>query len=298
MSILATASNEPVTGKKQLVEYFAHAAKPKEKWLIGCEHEKFPFRLSTLKPVSYEEPNGLRDLYQGMEAFGWAPVMEGENIIGLSRAKAAISFEPGGQVELAGSPFANLHDIAAETDQHFVEICEIGDRLGIGFLGIGFHPTAKREDISWVPKQRYKIMRGYMPKVGTRGLDMMLRTCTVQVNLDFSSEADMVKKFRTSLALQPIATALSSPPRHFSKASRAACKAAACMSGSIPIRIAPARRNSCMKAALVSSAIPITRSMCRCISFIAPANISIAPAKASAISCRASCPPFPVKSRR
>src|ERR1700743_2829574 len=116
MSILASASNEPVTDKKQLVDYFAKAGRPKSQWLIGCEHEKFPFRLGTNKPVSYEEKNGLRELYQGMEAYGWQPVMEGENIIGLSRAKAAISFEPGGQVELAGSPLPDLHQVAAETD--------------------------------------------------------------------------------------------------------------------------------------------------------------------------------------
>src|ERR1700733_1802024 len=127
MSILASDSNEPITDRRQLVEFFAHAAMPKTGWLIGCEHEKVPFRPATCKPVSYAEPNGLRELYLGMEKFGWEPVMEGENIIGLSRAKAAISFEPGGQVELAGSPLSNLHEIAAETDQHFVEICEIGD---------------------------------------------------------------------------------------------------------------------------------------------------------------------------
>jgi glutamate--cysteine ligase len=208
MSILASASNEPITDRRQLVEYFAQAVKPKARWLIGCEHEKFPFRPVTQKPVSYDEPNGLRDLYRAMESYGWAPILEDGNIIGLTRGKAAISFEPGGQVELAGSPFGNLHEIAAETDQHLVEVNEIGERLGIGFLGIGFHPAARREDISWVPKQRYAIMRKYMPKKGTRGLDMMLRTCTVQVNLDFSDEADMVKKYRVSLALQPLATAL------------------------------------------------------------------------------------------
>src|ERR1700735_5550280 len=119
MSILANASNEPVTGRNQLVEYFAKASRPKSEWLIGCEHEKFPFRLSTLKPVSYGEPNGLRDLYNGMQQFGWHPLMEGENVIGLTRGKAAISFEPGGQVELAGAPLSNLHKMSAETNEHF-----------------------------------------------------------------------------------------------------------------------------------------------------------------------------------
>ncbi|MGE3623034.1 MAG: glutamate--cysteine ligase [Bdellovibrionales bacterium] len=208
MSVLVNESDQPVSGRAQLVDYFARAGRPKGEWLIGCEHEKFPFRLSTLSPVSYEEKNGLRDFLQGMREFGWAPVMEGDTIIGLSRGKAAISFEPGGQVELSGAPFRDLHAVAAETDQHLVEASEIGERLGIGFLGMGFHPTAARDAVPWVPKQRYRIMREYMSKVGRFGHDMMLRTCTVQVNLDFGDEADMIKKMRVGLALQPVATAL------------------------------------------------------------------------------------------
>ncbi len=208
MSILAQETSERITDKRQLIAYFSSAEKPKAKWLIGCEHEKFPFRPSTLKPVNYDEPQGLRDLYTQMQRFGWQPIMENENIIGLTRNRAAISFEPGGQVELSGAPLANLHELSAEIDQHLEEICQIGNELNIGFLGMGFHPTARREDIAWVPKGRYKIMREYMPKRGTLGLDMMLRTCTTQVNLDFSDEADMIKKFRVGLALQPIATAL------------------------------------------------------------------------------------------
>jgi len=208
LSILIKESDEPVTDQRQLVEYFAHAAKPKDEWLIGCEHEKFPFRLSTLKPVGYGEPQGMRDLLLGLKQFGWQPVMEGENIIGLSRDRAAISFEPGEQLELAGSPLKNLHEVDAETAQHLSEAGRLAEQLGIGFLGMGFHPTATRDDISWVPKQRYKIMREYMPKRGSLGLDMMLRTCTVQVNLDYADENDMAKKLRVGLALQPVATAL------------------------------------------------------------------------------------------
>lgn len=208
MSVLLSGSNAPITSRKQLVEYFAHAPKPKDKWLIGVEHEKFPYRLSTLKPVSYEEPNGTRAFMEGMQQFGWAPIMEGENIIGLTRGKAAISFEPGGQIELGGAPFSTLHENAEELKQHIQEANAVAEKLGIGFLGMGFHPTAKREEIPWVPKGRYKIMRDYMPKRGGHGLDMMLRTCTVQVNLDFTDEADMVKKVRVSLALQPVITAL------------------------------------------------------------------------------------------
>ncbi|MFY9288017.1 MAG: glutamate--cysteine ligase [Alphaproteobacteria bacterium] len=208
MSVLLHESDEPLTERRQLVEYFTKAAKPKAEWLVGCEHEKFPYRLSTLKPVSYEEPNGLRDFLTAMKDFGWAPTMEGSHIIGLTRGQTAISFEPGGQVELAGAPLTTLHETSAEIDQHLSEVNEIGQAMDIGFLGIGFHPTATREDISWVPKARYAIMREYMKKRGKLGHDMMLRTSTVQVNLDFSDEADMIKKYRVSLALQPIATAL------------------------------------------------------------------------------------------
>ena len=208
MSVLLSDSTDPITGRAQLVEYFAHAGKPNAEWRIGCEHEKFAYRLATLKSVSYDEPNGLRDFLVRMGDFGWKPVMEGDHIIGLSRGAAAISMEPGGQIELAGAPLKTLHETSSENDQHLSEVNEIGEAMDIGFLGMGFHPTARREDIAWVPKERYRIMRGYMPKRGKLGHDMMLRTCTVQVNLDFADEADMVKKFRTSLALQPIATAL------------------------------------------------------------------------------------------
>ena len=208
MSVLLSASGEPITDKRQLVEYFARGMRPKAEWLIGVEHEKFPYHLATLKPVSYDEPNGIRALLLAMEGYGWKPVMGDTTIIGLTRGRAAISLEPGGQVELAGAPLNNLHEVAAEVDEHLVEACEIADKLGIGFLGMGFHPSATRDEIPWMPKQRYRIMRNYMPKKGTLGLDMMLRTCTVQANLDYASESDAVKKMRVALALQPIATAL------------------------------------------------------------------------------------------
>ncbi len=208
MSILANQSLTPIESRQQLVDYFANAAKPKQDWLIGCEYEKFPYRFNTLKPVSYDEPDGLRDFLLAMKDFGWQPIMEDDNIIGLTRGASAITFEPGGQVELAGAPLATLHEIAAEHDQHLIEINEIGERLHIGFLGMGFHPTARREDLPLVPKERYRIQYKHMPEYGTMGHDMMLRTCTVQVNLDYANEADMVKKFRVGLALQPIATLL------------------------------------------------------------------------------------------
>ena len=208
MSILAPDSGDTLTSRDQLIAYFTAAEKPKSAWRIGCEHEKFAFRLATQKPVTYDEPNGLRDLLIGMQDFGWQPTMEGDNVIGLTRGQTAITFEPGGQIELAGAPMANLHETAAENDQHLTEICEVGERLGIGFLGMGFHPTATRADIPVVPKERYAIQQEQMPKRGTMALDMMLRTCTVQVNLDYADEADMIEKYRVSLALQPVATAL------------------------------------------------------------------------------------------
>ena len=208
MSLFVTTSDDVITSRDQLISYFAAGEKPKSNWLIGCEHEKFPFRLGTLAPVTYDELNGLHDFMKAMQDFGWKSILDNGNIIGLTRGKAAITFEPAGQVELSGAPLRTLHEVSSEIDQHLSEVCEVGERLGIGFLGLGFHPTAKREELSWIPKSRYKIMREYMPKVGSMGLDMMLRSCSVQVNLDYASEADMVKKFRVALALQPIATAL------------------------------------------------------------------------------------------
>ena len=208
MSVLANSPSTLVTHRNQLVEYFSSAEKPKSEWLIGNEHEMFAYRLSTLQPVSYDELGGLKSFLQAMREFGWQPVMEGDNMIGLTRGRSNVSFEPGGQVELAAAPHATLHEVAAEIDQFLLEACSIADICGIGFLGMGFHPTMRRDDVPWVPKNRYSIMRAYMPKRGTMGLDMMGRTCTVQVNLDFASEQDMVSKFRTALALQPIATAI------------------------------------------------------------------------------------------
>lgn len=193
---------------EDLVAWFAAGAKPKTDWRIGAEHEKFPFYLADHSPVPYDGPAGIHALLQGLMRFGWTGVYEGDTLIGLERAGANVSLEPGGQFELSGAPLQDLHEICAETGGHLTEVKAVADELGLGFLGFGFTPTWTREQIPVMPKGRYKIMRAYMPKVGNLGLDMMFRTCTVQVNLDFGSEADMVKKFRTSLALQPIATAL------------------------------------------------------------------------------------------
>lgn len=191
-----------------LVAWFANGSKAMADWRIGAEHEKFPFYRSDNSPVPYDGPNGIHALLTGLMRFGWAGVFEGETLIGLERNGANVSLEPGGQFELSGAPLRDLHEICDETGGHLSEVKAVADELGLGFLGLGFTPTWTRDQIPVMPKGRYKIMRNYMPKVGGMGLDMMFRTCTVQVNLDFGSEADMVKKFRTSLALQPVATAL------------------------------------------------------------------------------------------
>jgi glutamate--cysteine ligase len=192
---------------EDLVRWFEAGSKPKSAWRVGAEHEKFVFRLGSHDPVPYE-PQGIKALLEGLTRFGWEPVYEGDNIIALSRGMASVSLEPGGQFELSGAPLETVHEICEETGGHLQEVKVVADELGLGFLGLGYTPVWRREDVPVMPKGRYKIMRAYMPKVGGQGLDMMFRTCTVQANLDFGSEADMVAKFRTSLALQPIATAL------------------------------------------------------------------------------------------
>ena len=200
-----------ITGKAQLVATISKGEKPREDWRIGTEHEKFPFLTDTLEPVPYDGPRSIRALLEGLrDRFNWTPVLEGENIIALADPKGlgSISLEPGGQFELSGAPLKTLHETCEEVHQHLAEVREIGDRLGIAFLGLGASPVWTRAETPVMPKGRYKIMARYMDKTGTLGRDMMFRTSTVQVNLDFSSEADMVKKLRVSLALQPVATAL------------------------------------------------------------------------------------------
>jgi glutamate--cysteine ligase len=208
MSVASNAGNEVVSDKRQLVAYLERGCKPAADWRIGTEHEKFLFRRKSHAPVPYEGTDGVRALLEGLTRFGWDRVQEGETQIGLSKGLANVSLEPGGQFELSGAPLDSLHDTAAETAAHLAEVAEIGGPLGIGALGMGFHPTLTREAAHWMPKGRYAIMRAYMPKRGGEGHDMMLRTCTIQANLDFESEACMAKKFRLSLAVQPIATAL------------------------------------------------------------------------------------------
>ena len=193
---------------EDLVAWIAKGEKPADQWKVGAEHEKFVFRLGSHETVPYDGPAGIKALLEGLMRFGWSGVYEGETIIGLERGKANVSLEPGGQFELSGAPLETMHDICAETGEHLNEVKAVADELGLGFLGLGFTPIWRRDQVPVMPKGRYKIMREYMPKVGTMGLDMMFRTCTVQANLDFASEADMIAKFRVSLALQPIGTAL------------------------------------------------------------------------------------------
>ncbi len=200
-----------IESKDQLIAYFTDGFKPKREWRIGTEHEKFPFLKDSLRPVPYEGTSSIRALLEGLrDRFGWQGVYEGEYIIALSdpNSLANISLEPGGQFELSGAPLNTVGETCKEISEHLKQVREIGDALGIGFLGLGASPVWTRAETPVMPKGRYKIMAPYMDKVGTMGRDMMFRTCTVQVNLDFADEADMVKKLRTSIALQPLATAL------------------------------------------------------------------------------------------
>ncbi len=208
-----TSESPLIESRDDLISVFSEGEKPREHWLIGTEHEKFVYRTADHRAPSYDEPGGIRDLLLGLTEYGWSPVEEvgpdgGNNIIALAGADGTISLEPAGQLELSGAALGDLHQTCAEAGRHLEQVKAIGDRLGLGFLGLGMWPDKRRDELSVMPKGRYRIMLDHMPRVGNLGLDMMLRTCTIQVNLDYGSEADMVKKFRVGLALQPVATAL------------------------------------------------------------------------------------------
>lgn len=202
---------QPIQSRHELIEWFAAGEKPPMQWRIGTEHEKFAFRISDLGPVAYHGEGGIRHVLEELiRRFAWEPILEDGNIIGLrrSRSDAVISLEPGGQLELSGAPLSSLHETRAELLKHFDEVRSVSRDLGLGFTGLGHAPTWRLDETPSMPKGRYAIMKRYMPTVGRLGLDMMYRTATVQVNLDFSSEADMVKKLRVAMALQPVVSAL------------------------------------------------------------------------------------------
>ncbi|MFL0585131.1 glutamate--cysteine ligase [Sphingomonas olei] len=202
-------SNSPlIESRDQLIASFAKGEKTKDRWRIGTEHEKFVYSRADHHAPSWDEPSGIRALLTELQQYGWKPVEEGGKIIALTGADGSVSLEPAGQFELSGAPLDNLHQTCAETGRHLDQVKAAGDKLGIGFLGLGMWPDKTRAELPIMPKGRYAIMLRHMPRVGTMGLDMMLRTCTIQVNLDYASEADMVQKFRVGLALQPLATAL------------------------------------------------------------------------------------------
>jgi glutamate--cysteine ligase len=199
----------PIERYEQLAEYLAEGCKPKDDWRIGTEHEKFGYRKDTLLPLPYDGPRSIKAMLEGLrDRYGWDPIEEQGHIIGLVKDGANVSLEPGGQLELSGAPLATIHQTCDEVNEHLREVHTIADEIGAGFIGLGAAPIWSHEQMPMMPKGRYRLMTDYMGRVGTHGTQMMYRTCTVQVNLDFASEADMVQKFRVALALQPVATAL------------------------------------------------------------------------------------------
>ena len=206
-----TTNSTPIESREQLLEALAGGCKPKEEWRIGTEHEKFGFYKSDFSPVPYEGERGIKALLLGMQAkTNWEPIVDAGNIIGLAATDGmgAISLEPGGQFELSGAPLKTIHETCRESNRHLADVREVAEGLGMGFLGLGGSPKWTFEQTPQMPKSRYDIMRAYMPKVGSQGLDMMHRTCTIQVNLDFSSEEDMRTKMEVATKLQSVASAL------------------------------------------------------------------------------------------
>jgi len=209
MSAPPQSQGEPITSRDQLVVYLEAGCKPPADWRIGTEHEKFAYTLDDLRPLPYDGARSIRALLDGLaDGFDWERVAEDGKPIALLHEACNITLEPGGQVELSGAPLETIHETCSEVHTHLAQVKQVAGPLGIGLMGMGFQPKWPRAEIPWMPKGRYAIMGAYMPTRGSLGLDMMLRTCTVQVNLDFESEADMVRKFRVGLALQPVATAL------------------------------------------------------------------------------------------
>ena len=209
MSIPQSGGGAPIESRDALAAYLERGSKPEADWRIGTEHEKFGYCRDTLKPLPYEGERSIRAMLEGLrDRYGWDPVEEQGHIIGLKKDGANVSLEPGGQLELSGAPLETIHATCDEVNDHLAQVKAVADGIGAGFIGLGAAPHWTQGDMPMMPKGRYRLMTDYMQRVGTHGLQMMYRTCTVQVNLDFGSEADMVKKFRVALALQPVATAL------------------------------------------------------------------------------------------
>ncbi|WP_295169403.1 glutamate--cysteine ligase [uncultured Paracoccus sp.] len=199
----------PIEHRDQLAAYIASGEKPKDAWRIGVEHEKFGYDDARKMPLPYEGPVSITAMLEGLrDRFNWTPVLEAGKLIGLERDGANVSLEPGGQLELSGAPLETIHQTCDEVNGHLAEVEAVAADIGAGFIGLGAAPIWGQDDMPMMPKGRYRLMTDYMGRVGTLGTQMMYRTCTVQVNLDFASEADMVQKMRVALALQPVATAL------------------------------------------------------------------------------------------
>jgi glutamate--cysteine ligase len=205
---VTTLDERRIESREQLIAPMQAGEKSPDRWRIGTEHEKLVYKTSDHHAPSYDERGGIRDILLALREFGWKPVEENGRVIAMSGEDGTVSLEPAGQLELSGAAVENLHQTCSETGRHLHQVKAVGERCGVGFLGLGMWPDKTRAELPVMPKGRYAIMLRHMPRVGNLGLDMMLRTCTIQVNLDYSSEADMAKKFRTSLALQPLATAL------------------------------------------------------------------------------------------
>jgi len=208
MSAPSQSGGAPITDSRQLVEYFENACKPPSRWRVGTEHEKFVFDRDTLRPLPFDGDQSISSFLDKLTRFGWQPMHEDGRVVALEMGACHITLEPGGQLELAGAPLDTIHEACDEVHTHLAQVKAVADEMNAGLIGLGFQPKWPRKDCPWMPKPRYDIMKAYMPKVGNLGIDMMLRTSTVQVNIDYGSEADMIDKFRVGLALQPVATAL------------------------------------------------------------------------------------------
>src|SRR5690348_3516668 len=297
MSGPSHVAEQPIERRAQLVEYLAAGGRPAAQWKIGTEHEKFVFRTDDLRPPPYEGERGIGALLKGVAGCGWDPVGENGNVIALARGNASVTLEPAGQLELSGAPLETIHQTCCEVQEHLDCVRRAAEPLRLGILGMGFQPKWKRNEMPWMPKGRYAIMRRYMPTRGSLGLDMMTRTCTVHVNRNFANEADMVKKFRVSLALQPIATALfADSPFTEGKPNGFQSYRSQIWTDTDPDRTG--MLDFVFATASVSSVTSITSWTCRCISCTATTGTSIAPGSRSAISSKANCPPCRARDRR